>query len=178
MRRQEWWTWKWVVGYEGYYQVAGWGDVRSVDRVVVDKRGDIKELKGRILRPRALSRQGYLAVDLSKEGVRQTRTVHRLVAEAFIGPCPPGQQVRHGPYGITDNTIENLCYGTPEDQWADRIRDGTNTNKPVRRSDGEEFRSLSEAARQTSCDVSSISNVCKGKAKTTGGFGWTYICQK
>lgn len=36
------------------------------------------------------------------------------------------------------------------------------------------FDSISEAARQTNILNSNISDVCRGKNKTTGGYGWKY----
>ena len=37
-----------------------------------------------------------------------------------------------------------------------------------------EYKSVNEAARQTGCDSSAISKVCRGKLRTTGGFKWKY----
>lgn len=37
-----------------------------------------------------------------------------------------------------------------------------------------EYNSVNEAARQTGCDSSAISKVCRGKLRTTGGFKWKY----
>ena len=48
-----------------------------------------------------------------------------MVAEAFIGPRPPGLEVLHGDGGKLDNSLPNLRYGTPVDNAADRIRDDT-----------------------------------------------------
>lgn len=54
------------------------------------------------------------------------RSVHQLVALAFLGPCPAGQYVLHGPGGKLDNSLDNLSYGTPADNnGRDRLRDGT-----------------------------------------------------
>jgi hypothetical protein len=50
----------------------------------------------------------YLYVD-----VGMARRVHRLVALAFLGPCPPGYQVNHKNGVKYDNRIENLEYLTP-----------------------------------------------------------------
>jgi hypothetical protein len=55
--------------------------------------------------------------------------IHKLVAEAFIGPCPEGQEVRHGPKGYADNSVGNLCYGTHAENMADMVRDGTRTGR-------------------------------------------------
>jgi hypothetical protein len=55
------------------------------------------------------------------------RLVHRLVLEAFAGPCPPGQEALHGPGGGLDNRWpENLSWGThSKNVGPDKYRDGT-----------------------------------------------------
>jgi hypothetical protein len=69
---------------------------------------------------------GYLRVNLSRKGVvAALQPVHGLVLLAFVGPRPPGQQVRHGTGGKRDNRLSNLCYGTPLEQSDDKRRDGT-----------------------------------------------------
>lgn len=165
--------WRDVVGYEGYYQVSNFGRVRSVDRVVPGRWGPTK-LRGKI-NSQSVNSRGYFRVIVSKEGVGKDIYVHRLVAAAWIGPCPDGQQVRHGPNGRFDNSISNLCYGTPSEDGLDKRRDGTHTGRPVPRSDGTKFISMAVAAEETGCGVSGISAVCNGKGKAAGGFGWEYI---
>ncbi len=53
------------------------------------------------------------------------RYVHRLVLEAFVGPCPEGMQCRHDNGNPHDNRLENLQWGTPLDNMKDKIRHGT-----------------------------------------------------
>lgn len=73
-----------------------------------------------------ISNKGYAIVQLRNGGRRRKSfIVHRLVAEAFIGPCPEGQQVRHGPAGKLDNSASNLSYGTQSENNNDKLRDGT-----------------------------------------------------
>ena len=167
--------WKDVVGYEGYYQVSNLGRVKSVDRVNVNRLGVSRKLKGRILRPAVRTKYGYLGVILSKNNIKQTILVHKLVATTWLGPQPKGQQIRHGAGRWLDNSVKNLCYGTHRDQRLDMIRDGTHDGRPVRRSDGQEFLSLSEAARKSNCTATKICAVCRNERKTTGGYGWEYI---
>lgn len=58
-------------------------------------------------------------------GRRLTRYVHRLVLEAFIGPCPDGQQALHGDRDTANNRLTNLRWGTPAENAADKYRHGT-----------------------------------------------------
>lgn len=118
----EWWLP--VPGYEGYYEVSDQGRVRSVERLVnAPQCGGTQLKRGRVLRPGL--RNHYLSVILQREGKRTNYTVHQIVAAAFIGPCPSGMEVRHGPNGKTDNRPSNLTYGTRAENMADKRRDGT-----------------------------------------------------
>jgi len=64
---------------------------------------------------------GYAVVKLYQEiGKGQMRKVHRLILEAFVGPCPPNQEVRHLNDIKTDNRHSNLCYGTRSANQLDR----------------------------------------------------------
>lgn len=40
---------------------------------------------------------------------------------------------------------------------------------------GEVYKSISEAGRQLGISFKAISNVCRGKAKTSGGYHWEYV---
>ena len=42
--------WKQVVGYEDYYEVSDTGEIRSVDRVIVDSTGKSRLLRGKIMK--------------------------------------------------------------------------------------------------------------------------------
>lgn len=56
---------------------------------------------------------------------RIRRTVHSLVLEAFMGPPPEGQQVRHKNGNRGDARLSNLAYGTQKDNEADKLQHGT-----------------------------------------------------
>ena len=116
--------WKPVSGYEGIYEVSSHGRVRSVDREITDSRGQARRIKGKVRRT-PLDKYGYPTVDLWKQGKGQTRTVHSLVTEAFIGPRPEGMEVCHSDGDGTNNRLENLRYGTHSENMLDRVRHGT-----------------------------------------------------
>jgi hypothetical protein len=51
--------------------------------------------------------------------------VHRLVLEAFVGPCPEGLETRHLDGNPSNNRLENLVWDTHANNMADGIRHGT-----------------------------------------------------
>ncbi len=112
--------WRPVPGYEGLYEASDLGNVRSFH----GGRGSGK--RGGLLRPALTGGASpRLCVVLYKDRAKKTRLVHHLVLEAFTGLCPPGQEALHGPGGALDNRLVNLCWGTREENQADRVRDGT-----------------------------------------------------
>ena len=77
--------WKPIQGYEGYYEVSDSGEVRSLDRYVLETRGKHtgtqKLLKGRKMK---LTENNYLVVNLRKNNTSYVVPVHVLVAKTFI----------------------------------------------------------------------------------------------
>ena len=106
---------KWldVVGYSGYYQVSNDGSVRSVSREYVNKRGQLRSVQGRVLKPR-INRYGYKYVILVKgDGSRFTVCVHRLVAISFIiKKDKKKNHVNHVDGNKSNNHISNLEWVT------------------------------------------------------------------
>lgn len=56
----------------------------------------------------------YRRVNLSENGVAKLVFVHRLVLEAFAGPCPEGCQTLHADDDPSNNRLDNLSWGTPK----------------------------------------------------------------
>lgn len=96
--------WKAVVGYEGLYEVSSAGRVRSLDRL--DSIG--RPRKGH---ERKLSVWGRSITVSLDNGWSKTFAVHRLVLEAFVGPCPEEWEAHHKNGDLRDNRLENLQWG-------------------------------------------------------------------
>ncbi len=115
-----------IAGFEDLYEVSDLGRVRSLDRMVWSRGHKSMYLKrGHLLTPTP-DTHGYLGACLTDRARKQIKPlVHHLVLNAFVGPCPPGQERRHGPGGRQDNRLVNLCYGTASQNAFDKYRDGT-----------------------------------------------------
>lgn len=90
--------WLPVVGFELLYLVSRWGQVFSL-------------ISDKVLKPGAHTR-GYVQLTLCKNGRYYNKLVHRLVMEAFVGPCPEGMQVNHKDGDKLNNCLSNLEYVT------------------------------------------------------------------
>lgn len=115
--------WRPVVGYEGWYEVSSQGRVRSVARTVMFADGRARQYDGKQLS--TYLGNGYLRTTLKRNGKDFRAHVHTLVAEAFIGPRPEGQEVCHWDGDRANAELSNLRYGTRIENAADRIRHGT-----------------------------------------------------
>ena len=84
----------------------------GVSQTVISKilRGAAyKSSLARIMAP-ACRRDGYLFVTLSVNGTLAHKTIHSLVACAFIGPRPPSRHINHKDGNKHNNCAANLEY--------------------------------------------------------------------
>jgi len=91
-------TWKPVVGWEDSYEVSDQGRVRN------SHSGGIRKLSSKV--------PVYPLIRLWRGGKGKTVAVHRLVATAFLGPCPAGYDVNHKDGDKTNAALANLEYLT------------------------------------------------------------------
>ena len=100
--------WKDVVGYEGFYQVSDLGRIRTVTRK--QWNGQSWHLVESLVLNTSVQNGGYLRVVLSVNGTKKYKTVHRLVAEAFLD-MPEGNEkfvVNHKDEDKLNNNVNNL----------------------------------------------------------------------
>lgn len=111
-------NWREIPGWENKYEVSDHGRVRSYIRSgrTNNRITEIPTIK------KLTNSAGYNVVSLSFNGISRAFHVHRLVAEAYLGPCPNGMEVRHLNGNTLDNRVENLTYGTPQENTNDRMQ--------------------------------------------------------
>ena len=88
--------WKPIHQYDGY-EVSSFGRVRS------KKRGEWK-----LLVPNSATR--YLTVNLYKNKDMKSFTIHKLVADAFLGSKPEMTEICHSDGNRFNNSADNLRY--------------------------------------------------------------------
>jgi hypothetical protein len=75
-------------------------------------------------KPRGRTRE-HLGLDFWRGNKPNYVWVHRLVLEAFVGPCPPGMEGCHNNGIGTDNRLANLRWDTRKNNAADKVAHGT-----------------------------------------------------
>ena len=100
-----------------YYYVTPDGRLLSTHRAdrLGAKAGELHEVRG------GVAKNGYVVVRLKwEDGKYRTRTIHSLIADAFLGPRPPWhQEIRHLDGNKRNNTASNLAWGTIADNQGD-----------------------------------------------------------
>jgi hypothetical protein len=100
-----------------------WKPIEDFPGYEVSSDGQVRH--GAKIKKTEPDRKGYRRVKLWRDGKGCNRFVAPLVARAFIGPCPPGQMVRHRD-GVNDsNVATNLQYGTRSENELDKREHGT-----------------------------------------------------
>jgi hypothetical protein len=100
-----------IPGHEGNYAVTNDGRVLSLPRR--DPLG--RQIGGLVLKP-FIRKSGHCHVSLRRDGATEGHFVHRLVAEAFIGPAPSSAHVvNHLDFNPRNNAAGNLEWTTQGD---------------------------------------------------------------
>lgn len=115
-------SWSPVPGYEGYYEVSTLGNVKSLHARI------LKQYPGGLILSPVINTHGYPSVNLYLAGKPTTFGIHVLVALAFIGQRPKGQDVCHNDGGKLHCVLSNLRYDTKSENMNDRVRHGTHHN--------------------------------------------------
>ena len=173
-------NWKPIEGYEGLYEISD--------------QGRVKSLRSQLIMRQDLGNSGYGRVQLSKDGYKRRYLVHRLVAFAFCSGYKEGLEVNHVDGNRLNNAAKNLEWVTRSMNTLDTVRRGTfpyenfrkaqavataNRMRKVEQLDKQgnfiaRFNSQAEASRATGAQQTKISEACRGKRHTAGGYKWRF----
>lgn len=173
--------WRSVKDYEGLYEVSNYGRVRNCRT-------------GLVLRPHK-HRDGYLLVNLCKDGVMKSHSVHRLVAMAFPDLVDWTEDAKGRPFeeltvnhlneDKSDNRVENLqwCplkynlnYGTRNERVAKSKTNGKRSKTVYMYLNGKLcglWPSTHECGRN-GFNQSNVATCCRGVMKQYKGYTWSY----
>ena len=166
--------WRAIPDYEGWYEAGDLGNIRRV-------RPGPGTFIGKILKPGA-SGKGYLKVELFKDGKRHGLVVHRLIANAFLGPCPKSLQVNHKDGNKANNRADNLEYITASENvlhahetgLADHCGNKAHNRKLEEKDVHEIRRSIAEG--QTLASIAIRFGVSKSTiGAISSGQNWSYL---
>lgn len=122
---------------------------------------------------------GYLYVNLLKDGKLKKGYIHRLVATAFIDNPDNLPEVNHKNEDKTKNEVSNLewctkqynnTYGTRNERISQKL------SKPVHCIELDQvFKSVTEAAQQLNIHSPGIFRALAGRTKKAYGYHWRYV---
>lgn len=169
--------WKNIQGFEGY-QISNLGNVKSF------------KLKKENIKSKNIDRYGYEIVCFCLNGKSKTKTVHRLVALAFIPNDENKPQVNHINGIKTDNRVDNLEWVTAKENTKHALENklqirykgekcfhfgkrGGETNrakKVLDTSSGKIYGSLKDVLPLTNCSYKNLSRQLTGDRKNKTPF--------
>lgn len=179
-----------VKGAEGIYQISTKGRLKSCERYIPYRNGG-KALLKEIMMKSNVNYKGYEYFMLRINGKNKYKSVHHLVAEAFI-PNPNGYtEINHKDENKLNNCVENLewCsreynmnYGTIKERVHNSLKNRADCSKAIHLYRNGEyiglFPSLQEAHRQFGLSVPNLVGVLKGKHSYVGdGKGNKYTAE-
>lgn len=102
-----------VLGYENFYEVSSFGNVRSKHNYRSGQ--NLKQCKDK----------ARMSVALHGIGRQRTVSVHVIVLESFVCKRPKGKVCCHNDGDFTNNNLKNIRWGTPYENTQDSLKHGT-----------------------------------------------------
>jgi len=129
------------------------------------------------------TKSGHLSVSLCNFSLRKRKYVHRLVLEAFIGPCPFRFVGCHNDGKPENNNLENLRWDSRKGNLQDMVIHGTNTfgerNKHAKLTDKKVNSIRSEYRENSKVTQSELAKTYGVSRETIGNIinerSWTHI---
>ena len=162
--------WKDVVGYEGLYQVSNLGRIKSLPKE--KKTPTTTFMTKETILNQHKDKGGYFRVMLTKKGKSILKSVHIIVASAFIGERG-NLTVNHKDENKANNNVNNLEYLTR----VENVRYGTGIIRSAKNRQNNP--NIGISVNQFNLDGwkgcgSNILECCRKKKHTFMGFVWRF----
>ena len=162
-----------------------WKVLRDYPRYEVSNLGNVRNRKTKRLKAFRTDNDGYKKVTLmtiTDEKHYHLKTVHRLVAEAFLGGPHPDLQVNHKNGIKSDNRVENLEWVTASQNvkhaYDNNLRGPSGGRGPIRPvkviETGIVYPNLKECAKAINSTSGNISRYLRNNAETIKGYHLEY----
>lgn len=167
-----------------------WKEVLDFGSYEVNDLGIIRNRRTKEIKKTYLDNDGYEKVSLVgfKNGIKKTyrKTVHRIVAEAFLGGKHPDLQVNHKNGIKTDNRVINLEWVTGSENVKHAYDTGLRSPSGGRgiirpilvEETGNVYENEHECAKAIGSDSGNVSRYLHGKAQSVKGFHLRYADEK
>lgn len=185
------------------WQQEEWRDISAFDDYQVSSHGRVRNKRSGRVKRVCIRGNGYPYAHFTVQGKQYLKSVHRLVAEAFI-PNPEGKPcVNHIDGDKTNCHVSNLEWATYRENSQHAFATGLNKEsvykasaasmkrfhhqkseaaqkgsrkrmRPVVRNDGIVFPSIKDAAIATGTSKGNIHATITGRYKHTKGFSFKY----
>ena len=158
--------------------------IKGFENYLVTKDGEIYSLPKRTRKcemklTQTRQKNGYLRVDLCKDGEIKRKLVHRLVAEAYLSNPNNKPQVNHKNGIKHDNRVENLEWNTASENQCHAVTNGLRSSKGSKNSQAKlnenkviairnSNKTLKELSKEYFVSITTISEIKNNKI-------WTHI---
>lgn len=156
-----------------------WLPIKDFPCYNISNNGRVRNIKtGRILKTN-INSHGYLIVCLRKNNKQYTKSIHRLIADAFYDGNHVGLDVNHIDGNKLNNHLSNLEFCTRQENIQHAFDNGL--KKPSRTikirvvETGEIYDSIRECGRALNCNQSDICKCLSGKYETCKGYHFEKI---
>ncbi len=172
-----------VISFDGLYEISNFGRLKCLPK----QRANNQILKESISN-RKPTADGYIRVSLSKDGIKKSAYLHRLVAEHFIpNPCNL-PEVNHKDGDKANCRLDNLEWidrkGNEKHAWDNGLKTtkgaGHFNSKPIIQMDVQgnvigRFVNSTDMTIRTGFERSVVQRCCRGNIKHAYGFKWSYV---
>ena len=154
-----------------------WVEIRGFSDYLISSWGRVYSFKSdRLLQPWP-NTDGYPQIDLSQSGKRNTKLVHRLVAQHFVPGEDVGLEVNHIDGDKTYNNERNLEWVTTSINARHAYNIGLRTDRiPVQVVEtGAIYDSILACANAIGMTAPGIRRALRRKTKTRNGLSFRYV---